>query len=521
MLTQAANYAPGNTDLAWTRLTPWRALLAAALDQYPPKVTAASVIGRAGQPERRPAGRLARGPAQGDGRSVRTSKGPGITAVVLRAPEGAITITDRTACWRLCSSPGHPRPAGRAEARDAGRAARRGAAAARPGRRVRGHRASRLPKAGTESARGRVEVPRATPLPWPPSVGARELLTAAGRPCRSAGRGRAWGSPAARSPTKLHRELARLPPGSERRLDPGRSLVGRRALRRPGHDDRNEGRRGRPCSTRVGPDQRAPDAEPPTSATTPEMAAAAYQPAGRGRDHGGGDVRRRDARRRPRRSRRLAVPRAPGAVRRATGRGRRRLPQAAADRITMTIPRPAPSREVWFVVRRGEGRGGCPGSLRRRRRTTSPPRARAVRDAPSGCSTRPPRRRCRRRPPHWLASEVWLVRRAAPPGRRIKNPWAVDACRRPRATLEDDLAGLARRAAAAAPRRGSPWPRRRSGAPSRRPGASCTARSSAAAAGCRSRGWPGGRSAGSPRCPGSAASTANIGAARARARRSR
>ena len=27
-------YAPGNTDLAWTRLTPWRALLAASLDQY-------------------------------------------------------------------------------------------------------------------------------------------------------------------------------------------------------------------------------------------------------------------------------------------------------------------------------------------------------------------------------------------------------------------------------------------------------------------------------------------------------
>ena len=32
--TQCASYAPGNTDLAWTRLTPWRALLAAALDQH-------------------------------------------------------------------------------------------------------------------------------------------------------------------------------------------------------------------------------------------------------------------------------------------------------------------------------------------------------------------------------------------------------------------------------------------------------------------------------------------------------
>jgi glucose-6-phosphate dehydrogenase assembly protein OpcA len=38
MLTQCRNYTPGNTDLAWTRVTPWRALLAAALDQAPGKV---------------------------------------------------------------------------------------------------------------------------------------------------------------------------------------------------------------------------------------------------------------------------------------------------------------------------------------------------------------------------------------------------------------------------------------------------------------------------------------------------
>ena len=40
MLTQCRNYAPGNTDLAWTRITPWRALLAAALDQVPGRVRA-------------------------------------------------------------------------------------------------------------------------------------------------------------------------------------------------------------------------------------------------------------------------------------------------------------------------------------------------------------------------------------------------------------------------------------------------------------------------------------------------
>jgi glucose-6-phosphate dehydrogenase assembly protein OpcA len=40
---RAAAYSPGDTDLSWTRLTPWRALLAAALDQYPATVTDARV----------------------------------------------------------------------------------------------------------------------------------------------------------------------------------------------------------------------------------------------------------------------------------------------------------------------------------------------------------------------------------------------------------------------------------------------------------------------------------------------
>ncbi len=43
MHTLCAAYAPGNTDLAWTRLTPWRALLASALDQYELPVTSATV----------------------------------------------------------------------------------------------------------------------------------------------------------------------------------------------------------------------------------------------------------------------------------------------------------------------------------------------------------------------------------------------------------------------------------------------------------------------------------------------
>ena len=40
---RALDYQPGDTDLAWTRLTRWRALLAAALDQYPARINGATV----------------------------------------------------------------------------------------------------------------------------------------------------------------------------------------------------------------------------------------------------------------------------------------------------------------------------------------------------------------------------------------------------------------------------------------------------------------------------------------------
>ena len=49
---RAEDYSPGDTDLSWTRLTPWRALLAAALDQYPAEVTSALGRGRE-EPTRR------------------------------------------------------------------------------------------------------------------------------------------------------------------------------------------------------------------------------------------------------------------------------------------------------------------------------------------------------------------------------------------------------------------------------------------------------------------------------------
>lgn len=53
---RARNHAPGDTDLTWTRITRWRALLAAALDQTKEEVTSAHV---AAAPDNAPATLLA------------------------------------------------------------------------------------------------------------------------------------------------------------------------------------------------------------------------------------------------------------------------------------------------------------------------------------------------------------------------------------------------------------------------------------------------------------------------------
>jgi len=47
---RAVDYAPGDTDLAWTRTTPWRTLLAGAFDTVTDTVTAASVTAPADDP---------------------------------------------------------------------------------------------------------------------------------------------------------------------------------------------------------------------------------------------------------------------------------------------------------------------------------------------------------------------------------------------------------------------------------------------------------------------------------------
>jgi len=107
MVNQCSAYAPGNTDLAWTRITGWRALLAAALDQHPEKVTGASVTAERISPS---ADLLAAWLSERLRVKVErgTSGGPGITCVTLTTRAGDIRIERADGKLAVLSSPGQP-----------------------------------------------------------------------------------------------------------------------------------------------------------------------------------------------------------------------------------------------------------------------------------------------------------------------------------------------------------------------------------------------------------------------------
>jgi glucose-6-phosphate dehydrogenase assembly protein OpcA len=112
MLTQCHSYAPGNTDLAWTRITPWRALLAAALDQVPGKVSAVKVTAERISPSAELLGAWLSDRLKVPVTSGR-SDGPGITEVSLTTRGGDIKLARGDGRHATLSVPGQPdRPVG-------------------------------------------------------------------------------------------------------------------------------------------------------------------------------------------------------------------------------------------------------------------------------------------------------------------------------------------------------------------------------------------------------------------------
>ncbi|QDO90374.1 OpcA protein [Ornithinimicrobium ciconiae] len=106
---RAKHYAPGDTDLSWTRITRWRGLLAAALDEAPfEPVQSAAVVAEPGEPSADLiAGWLADAldvPVQ----RVNSAAGTGIVSVRMDRAHGPIDLARSDEGLSTLSQPGQP-----------------------------------------------------------------------------------------------------------------------------------------------------------------------------------------------------------------------------------------------------------------------------------------------------------------------------------------------------------------------------------------------------------------------------
>ncbi|MFE6711344.1 glucose-6-phosphate dehydrogenase assembly protein OpcA [Streptomyces sp. NPDC057695] len=107
LTARADAYTPGDTDLAWTRITPWRSMLAAALDQVVCEVTSAEVEGEEFNPS---VELLAMWLAERLKIPVRRSKsaGPGLTSVRMETSSGPIVLDRPDGSLATLSIQGQP-----------------------------------------------------------------------------------------------------------------------------------------------------------------------------------------------------------------------------------------------------------------------------------------------------------------------------------------------------------------------------------------------------------------------------
>ncbi|WP_194897828.1 glucose-6-phosphate dehydrogenase assembly protein OpcA [Catenulispora pinisilvae] len=100
-------YSPGDTDLAWTRCTPWRSMLAAALDQLPATVGSVKVTAEV---DNASSTLLAvwLGWRLGVPVTLSTDTGPGITGVHMGTDKGEISLTRPDGMLAVLSMPEQP-----------------------------------------------------------------------------------------------------------------------------------------------------------------------------------------------------------------------------------------------------------------------------------------------------------------------------------------------------------------------------------------------------------------------------
>lgn len=109
---RAEDYAPGDTDLSWTRTTPWRSLLAAAFDSAPADVAGARVAAEAGNPSAALVAGWLRS-SLGVEATLEDSAGPGITEVAVSIPgeageDGGLRISRPDGRLAVFSRTGQP-----------------------------------------------------------------------------------------------------------------------------------------------------------------------------------------------------------------------------------------------------------------------------------------------------------------------------------------------------------------------------------------------------------------------------
>lgn len=104
---RSVGYRPGDTDLAWGRLTPWRSVLATILDSYPQPIRSASVSSEADNPSAILLStwlhHCLKVPVP-----LTISGGPGITEVRLTTPEGDLVVSRPDGLNAILSRPNAP-----------------------------------------------------------------------------------------------------------------------------------------------------------------------------------------------------------------------------------------------------------------------------------------------------------------------------------------------------------------------------------------------------------------------------